>query len=124
LYTSTAHSAAWDCSDTYAKLTLMSPNGQEITHSKTSVRRGQPNPLYKETFMFQVAATQLPEVTLMVSVFYNRNIRRKDMIGWFSLGNLRTKFQREVGGWRGTVVERRSLTGELSLSCARPAADG
>jgi len=24
--------------------------------------------------------------------------------------------------WRGTVVERRSLTGELSLSCARPAA--
>jgi len=26
--------------------------------------------------------------------------------------------------WRGTVVERRSLAGELSLSCARPAADG
>jgi len=25
---------------------------------------------------------------------------------------------------RGTVVERRSLTGELSLSCTRPAADG
>jgi len=28
-------------------------------------------------------------------------------------------------GWlRSTVVERRSLAGELSLSCARPAADG
>ena len=40
--------------DTYVKLTLMSPNGQEIARSKTSVRRGQPNPLYKETFMFQV----------------------------------------------------------------------
>jgi len=26
--------------------------------------------------------------------------------------------------WRGTVVERRFLAGELSLSCARPAADG
>ena len=26
--------------------------------------------------------------------------------------------------WRVTVVERRSLAGELSLSCARPAADG
>jgi len=26
--------------------------------------------------------------------------------------------------WRGTVVERRSLAGELSLSCAQPAADG
>jgi len=30
----------------------------------------------------------------------------------------------EEGWWRSTVVERRSLTGELSLSCARPAADG
>jgi len=28
------------------------------------------------------------------------------------------------GWWRGSVVERRSLDGELSLSCARPAADG
>jgi len=28
-----------------------------------------------------------------------------------------------VSWWRGTVVKRRSLTGELSLSCARPAAD-
>jgi len=28
-------------------------------------------------------------------------------------------------GWlRDTLVERRSLTGELSLSCARPVADG
>jgi len=26
--------------------------------------------------------------------------------------------------WRGSVVERRYLAGELSLSCARPAADG
>jgi len=37
--------------------------------------------------MFQVAESQLPDVTLMVSVFYNRNIKRKEMIGWFSLGN-------------------------------------
>jgi len=30
-----------------------------------------------------------------------------------------------TSGWlHGTVVERRSLAGELSLSCARPAADG
>ena len=31
---------------------------------------------------------------------------------------------RNCSWWCGTVVERRSLTGELSLSCARPAADG
>ena len=29
-----------------------------------------------------------------------------------------------AGGLAPTVVERRSLAGELSLSCARPAADG
>jgi len=33
-------------------------------------------------------------------------------------------FNRVDSWWRSTVVERRSLTGELSLSCARPAADG
>ena len=33
-------------------------------------------------------------------------------------------FIASLGWWRGTVVERRSLAGELSLSCARPAADG
>jgi len=65
----------------------MSPNGQEIARSKTSIRRGQPNPLYKETFMFQVALFQLPDVTLMVSVYNKRSMKRKEMIGWFSLGN-------------------------------------
>ena len=29
----------------------------------------------------------------------------------------------EIPCWRSTVVECRSLTGELSLSCARPVAD-
>ena len=29
-----------------------------------------------------------------------------------------------LGSLRRTVVERQSVTGELSLSCARPAADG
>lgn len=40
--------------DTYVKLSLVSSSGQEMARSKTSVRRGQPNPLFKETFMFQV----------------------------------------------------------------------
>ena len=31
---------------------------------------------------------------------------------------------KRISWWRGSVVERRSLAGELSLSCARPAADG
>lgn len=40
--------------DTYVKLSLVSSTGQEMTRSKTSIRRAQPNPLFKETFMFQV----------------------------------------------------------------------
>ena len=40
--------------DTYVKLSLVSSSGQEISHSKTSIRRAQPNPLFKETFTFQV----------------------------------------------------------------------
>lgn len=40
--------------DTYVKLCLVSSSGQEMSRSKTSIRRGQPNPLFKETFMFQV----------------------------------------------------------------------
>lgn len=40
--------------DTYVKLCLVSSMGQEIARAKTSTRRGQPNPLFKETFVFQV----------------------------------------------------------------------
>lgn len=40
--------------DTYVKLCLVSSFGQEIARAKTSTRRGQPNPLFKETFVFQV----------------------------------------------------------------------
>jgi len=38
--------------------------------------------------------------------------------------NVRQQALTDVGWLRGTVVERRSLTGELSLSCALPEADG
>lgn len=40
--------------DTYVKLCLVSSMGLEMARSKTSTRRGQPNPLFKETFIFQV----------------------------------------------------------------------
>jgi len=42
------------------------------------------------------------------------------MMQLFTIEKMLTLF-----GWlRGTVVERRSVTGELSLSCAPPVADG
>lgn len=42
--------------DTYVKLVLVSSMGQEMAKAKTSTRRGQPNPLFKESFAFQVSS--------------------------------------------------------------------
>ncbi|XP_051873251.1 synaptotagmin-16-like isoform X2 [Pristis pectinata] len=72
--------------DTYAKLSLLNSAGQEMSRCKTSIRRGQPNPVYKETFIFQVALFQLSEVTLMISIYNRRSMKRKEMIGWISMG--------------------------------------
>ncbi|KFQ94740.1 Synaptotagmin-16, partial [Nipponia nippon] len=72
--------------DTYGKLCLLNSMGQEMSHCKTSIRRGQPNPVYKETFVFQVALFQLSDVTLMISIYNRRSMKRKEMIGWISMG--------------------------------------
>ena len=40
--------------DTYVKVILVSSSGQEISRAKTSIKNGQPNPTYKETFSFPV----------------------------------------------------------------------
>ncbi|XP_068083760.1 synaptotagmin-14 [Anabrus simplex] len=93
--------------DTYVKLCLVSSNGQEMARSKTSIRRGQPNPLFKETFMFQVALFQLPDVTMMVSVYSKRSMKRKEMIGWFSLG-LNSSGEEELAHWN----DMRDVRGE------------
>nr|KAF6389114.1 synaptotagmin 16 [Myotis myotis] len=72
--------------DTYGKLFLLNSVGQEMFRCKTSIRRGQPNPVYKETFVFQVALFQLSDVTLMISIYNRRTMKRKEMIGWIALG--------------------------------------
>ncbi|EPY80390.1 synaptotagmin-16, partial [Camelus ferus] len=72
--------------DTYGKLFLLNSVGQEMSRCKTSIRRSQPNPVYKETFVFQVALFQLSDVTLMISVYNRRAMKRKEMIGWIALG--------------------------------------
>ncbi|XP_071053339.1 synaptotagmin-16 isoform X2 [Onthophagus taurus] len=85
--------------DTYVKLLLVSSTGQELAHSKTTVRRGQPNPLFKETFVFQVALFQLADVTLMVSVYNRKGVtKKKEMVGWFSLG-LNSSGAEELAHW-------------------------
>nr|XP_048699029.1 synaptotagmin-14 isoform X3 [Caretta caretta] len=84
--------------DTYVKLTLLNSMGQEMSKCKTSIRRGQPNPVYKETFIFQVALFQLSDVTLILSVYNKRSMKRKEMIGWISLG-LNSSGEEELNHW-------------------------
>ncbi|CAH1163862.1 unnamed protein product [Phaedon cochleariae] len=85
--------------DTYVKLNLVSSTGQELAQNKTSVRRGQPNPLFKETFVFQVALFQLADVTLMIAVYNRKGVtKRKEMVGWFSLG-LNSSGAEELAHW-------------------------
>lgn len=45
--------------DTYVKLCLVNSIGQEMARAKTSTRRGQSNPLFKEAFAFQVSYRNL-----------------------------------------------------------------
>ena len=54
---------------------------------KTACCKKQSNPLFKETFRFQVTLYQLADVTLMVAVYNRRGVtKKKEIIGWFSLG--------------------------------------
>lgn len=73
--------------DTFVKCILLSSAGREMGRNKTTVKKSQPNPVFKQTFAFQVALFQLPDVSLMISVYNKKSMSRKEMIGWFSLGN-------------------------------------
>ncbi|KAK2883666.1 hypothetical protein Q8A67_017303 [Cirrhinus molitorella] len=83
--------------NTYVKLTMLDSKGKEMSKCKTSFCRGQPNPTYKETFVFQVALFQLSEVTLQVSVYSRRSsMKRRERVGWVALGlNSTTEEQEE-----------------------------
>uniref|UniRef100_A0A673AW87 Synaptotagmin XIVb n=1 Tax=Sphaeramia orbicularis TaxID=375764 RepID=A0A673AW87_9TELE len=85
--------------DTYVKLTMLDSKGKEMSKCKTAVCRGQPNPTYKETFMFQVALFQLSEVSLVVSVFCRRSsMRPRERLGWVSLG-LNSSSEEQQSHW-------------------------
>lgn len=97
--------------DTYVKLCLVSSMGHEMAKAKSSTRRGQPNPLFKETFIFQVALFQLNDVTLIISVYAKRNMKKNEMVGWFSLG-LNSSGPEEIAHW-GDMLNGTSTRTEL-----------
>ncbi|KAG7268722.1 hypothetical protein CRUP_022849 [Coryphaenoides rupestris] len=83
--------------DTYVKLSMLDSKGKEMSKCKTAVCRGQPNPTYKESFVFQVALFQLSEVSLLVSVFCRRSsMRPREQLGWVSLGQNSTGEEQEA----------------------------
>ncbi|KAL0967600.1 hypothetical protein UPYG_G00254320 [Umbra pygmaea] len=85
--------------DTYVKLTMLDSKGKEMSKCKTSVCRGQPNPTYKETFIFQVALFQLSEVSLVVSVYSRRSsMKARERLGWVSLG-LNSTGEEQLAHW-------------------------
>lgn len=90
--------AAGRAPDSYVKVAVMSSSGFEMAKSKSSVRRGQPNPTFKETFIFQIAQFQLNEVTLMFTVFNKKGMKRKNALGWFSMGLSNTS-EEELAHW-------------------------
>ena len=107
--------------DTYVKLTVLSSSGHEIGRNKTTVKRSSPNPVYKQTFAFQVALFQLPDVSLMISVYNKKSMNRKEMIGWFSMGcnssgeeenshwaEMRDSKGEQVGGYYSVVTTEKS----------------
>ncbi|KAM6992010.1 synaptotagmin-14b isoform 6-T6 [Tautogolabrus adspersus] len=85
--------------DTYVKLTMLDSKGKEMSKCKTAVCRGQPNPTYKETFVFQVALFQLSEVSLVLTVFCRRSsMRPRERVGWVSLG-LNSSSEEQQAHW-------------------------
>ncbi|XP_041661623.1 synaptotagmin-14b isoform X2 [Cheilinus undulatus] len=85
--------------DTYVKLTMLDSKGKEMSKCKTAVCRGQPNPTYKETFVFQVALFQLSEVSLVLTVFCRRSsMMPRERVGWVSLG-LNSTSEEQLAHW-------------------------
>ncbi|XP_053985259.1 synaptotagmin-14 isoform X1 [Hylaeus volcanicus] len=109
--------------DTYVKLALVDSNGHEMGRSKTGLKRAQPNPLYKETFIFQVALFQLGDVTLFLSVYNRRRggmgRKGREMIGWLSLG-LNSSGSEELQHWNDMRAARQPTQVQRWHSLLRP----
>ncbi|XP_043515082.1 synaptotagmin-14 [Frieseomelitta varia] len=109
--------------DTYVKLALVDSNGHEMERSKTGLKRAQPNPLYKETFIFQVALFQLGDVTLFLSVYNRRRggmgRKGREMIGWLSLG-LNSSGSEELQHWNDMRAARQPTQVQRWHSLLRP----
>ena len=58
--------------DPYVKIIVMDAGGHKKFQSKTSVRAGEINPIFQETYLYDLPQSQLKEVTVIVSVYNNK----------------------------------------------------
>lgn len=76
--------------------------GQQLSKSKTSTRRNMFDPEFNETFVFQIIEFELPSVSIMFSVVNIKKMRRKEILGWFSIGHDSTGDEEDLH-WRSMI---------------------
>ena len=91
--------------DTYVKVAMFNSIGQQLSKCKTSIRRNMIDPEFNETFVFQIIEFELPSVSIMFSVINIKKMRRKEIIGWFSIGHDSTGDE-EDAHWRAVMNAR------------------
>lgn len=64
------------------------------------------DPEYNESFMYEISEKDLQLVTLTIAVItISRARKRKDMIGWFSMGK-NSSGQEEIRHWNDMIQEK------------------
>ncbi|CAB3410581.1 unnamed protein product [Caenorhabditis bovis] len=67
--------------DPYVKLYLRKDNGERILKKKTHVRRSTLNPVYNESFVFELPEDRLDRAVIDLQVINHDKINRNDVIG-------------------------------------------
>lgn len=96
--------------------------GQQLSKSKTSIRRSMYDPEFNETFVFQIIEFELPSVSLMFSIVNIKKMRRKEIIGWFSIGHDNTgedeeTHWKEMSEAKGKPVKRWHMLSAVDYWC-------
>ncbi|VDL80821.1 unnamed protein product [Nippostrongylus brasiliensis] len=67
--------------DPYVKLYLRKENGERIVKKKTHVRRSTVNPVYNESFVFELPETKMDNAVIDLQVINHDRSNRNDVIG-------------------------------------------
>ena len=71
------------------------------------------DPEFNETFVFQIIEFDLPSVSLMFSIMNIKKMRRKEIVGWFFIGQHR---RRGIDSREGNIGGKRQTSSEVARS--------